>query len=305
MARHWFISAILAVVSLFFAFLIGVYPEQIREIISAATGQPDATNVYYLAVVAILLIFFGSLIYIVWMIYAKFFKIEVLLQKDSLSFVKYPYIAGSHGNSQPYTNMSYADIKVHNKSKSRINECSLEISLRKGNKDIYKSKVLSSDSTPPNPISVSIDGEGDKGFCPVSLRLDSFQAFLPHDSLGQAGNFTGPLIANGDYEIFGRVLLDGKCGKWLSLGKITIPSDLVDKAKVPNDIKVIIAQGGFAVYAELFQGKVRGKFFGNFTNGDVKRTLQSLKKNHSHVDRVVEENGKLRTIDDIPPIFLP
>jgi K+-sensing histidine kinase KdpD len=50
MARHWFISAITAAVSLFFAFLIGVYAEQIREMISSATGQPDATNVYYLVV---------------------------------------------------------------------------------------------------------------------------------------------------------------------------------------------------------------------------------------------------------------
>jgi hypothetical protein len=304
MARHWVLSGIWIAVGLIFTFLIGVYSEQIREIISSATGFTDTTVIFYFVLGTILLIFFGTLFYIGFLIYSKFFKIDVVIQKDSLSFVKYPYLAGSHGNLQPYTNKSYGDIMVHNKSKSRINECSLEISLRKDNMDIYKSKVLSSDSTPPNPISVSIDGEGDKGFCPVSLRLDSFQAFLPHDSLGQAGNFTGPLIANGSYEIFGRILIEGKCGKWVSLGNIAIPSDLVDKAKVPNDIQVIIDQGGFAVYAELFQGKVRAKFFGDFTDGDVNRTLNGLKKQKFQVDMTVEENGKLRKIDYRPAFLL-
>ena len=299
MARHWLVSAITVSASLVFAFLIGVYSEQIREMISTATGQTDTTVISYLIWGTAIFIFSLCLAYMGWMGYKKYFKIDVLIQKDSLYFIKYPFLAGSHGNPQPYTNMSYGDITVHNKNKNRINDCSLEIDLRKSNVSMYKSKVLSSDSTPPNPISVSIDGEGDKGFCPVSLPLDSLQAFLPHDSLGKAGNFTGPLIANGEHEIFGRVLLEGKCGKWMSLGKIAIPSDLVDKAKIPNDIQVIINdQGGLAVYAELFQGKVRAKFFGKFTDGDVKRTLKSLNEQKFQVDMTVEENGKLRKIDD-------
>ena len=52
------------------------------------------------------------------------------------------------------------------------------------------------------------------------------------------------------------------------------------------------------MYAELFQGKVRVKFFGSFTNDDVIKAIKSLKENHFQVDMIVEENGRLRKIDD-------
>jgi hypothetical protein len=303
MARHWIVKVIGVIASFISALLIGVYREQIRELISTYTGQTDTTVVLYLIWgTVILLVVLGS-IYIIWTIYSKYFKINVVIEKDSLSFIKYPYRAGTRGSIQPYTNMAYGDITLHNNTKNRINDCSLEIDLRRNNVSKYKTKVLSSVATPPNPITVSIDGERDASFCPVGLHLQSIQAFLPHDSLGEAGNFTGPLIANGEYEIFGRILIEGKCEKWQSLGIIKIPSDIIEKAEFPNDIQVIIDKGGFAIYAELVQGKVRAKFFGKFTNGDVKRVLASLKGLRLLVDDIVEENGKLRKIDDRPPIL--
>jgi hypothetical protein len=203
MARHWLLSTIVVVVGSVFAFLMAVYPEQIREIISSLTGQTDTNMAFYVILGTIVLVIVLGIAYTIWMVYTKYFKIDVLIQKDSLNFIKYPYLAGTRGNIQPYTNMSYADITVHNNTDNRINDCSLEIDLRKDDVSLYKSKVVSHESTPPNPISVSIDGKGDKSFCPLSLHLESLQAFLPHDSKGIAGNFTGPLVANGQYEIFG------------------------------------------------------------------------------------------------------
>jgi len=300
MVRHWIIKVIGVIASFISAFLISVYEEQIRELISTYTGQTDTNVVLFLIWGTVILLIALSFSYIIWTIYANYFKINVVIEKDSLSFIKYPYRAGTRGNIQQYTNMAYGDITLHNNTKNRINDCSLEIDLRRNNISAYKAKVLSSSATPPNPIRVSIDGEGDASFCPVGLNLKSVQAFLPHNSLGQAGNFTGPLIANGEYEFFGRVIIEGKCGKWYSLGTMKIPSDIIEKAKIPNNIQVTIDQGGFAVYAELFQDKVRAKFFGNFTNGDVKRVLTSLKKQELAVDDTVEENGKLRRIDNRP-----
>lgn len=298
MARHWLISAIAVAVSSIFAFLIGVYSEQIREMISSATGLTDATVVFYFVLGAILLIFVVSLSYIALMIYTKFFKFDVIIQKESFCFNKYPYLVGSRGRIQVMTNMSYSEVTIQNCGKTKVNDCSLEITLRKEDKDV-KSKVLSSDSTrEPNPMDVSIDGEGRIGFHPVCLSLHSFEAFLPNHSLKVAGSFSGTLIPHGEYETLAKVIYDGKLGKLTSLGQIKIPDDFVNKAKIPNDIQVIIDQGGFAVYAELFQGKVRAKFFGHFTNGDVKRTLKALSEQNFQVDLTVEENGKLRKISD-------
>jgi len=303
MVRHWIIKVIGVIASFISAFLISVYEEQIRELISTYTGQTDTNVVLFLIWGTVILLIALSFSYIIWTIYANYFKINVVIEKDSLSFIKYPYRAGTRGNIQQYTNMAYGDITLHNNTKNRINDCSLEIDLRRNNVSEYKTKVLSSGATPPNPITVPIDGEGNASFCPVGLHLQSIQAFLPHDSLGKAGNFTGPLIANGEYEFFVRILIEGKCKKWQSLGIIKIPVCIIEKAEFPNDIQVIIDQGGFAVYAELFQGKVRAKFFGKFTNGDVKRVLTSLKGLRLLVDDTVEENGKSCKIDDRPPGF--
>jgi len=49
---------------------------------------------------------------------------------------------------------------------------------------------------------------------------------------------------------------------------------------------------------------VRAKFFGHFTNGDVKRTLKALKERNFQVDMTVEENGKLRKISDGTDAFV-
>jgi hypothetical protein len=277
----------------------------IREMISTATGQTDTTVVFYLILGTAIVITFLGISYVVWMIYTKYFKIDLLIQKDTLRFNKYPLLIRSTGLPHGMTNTSYAEITVHNNSKTKINECCLEIVLRRNKKDAYKSKVLSSDSTEGrNQITVSIDPEGDKGFHPLCLNLASFQVFLPNHYLGEAGAFTGTLVAHDEYDIFGRVLYDGKSGKALPLGKIKVPDDFINKAKIPNDVQVIIDQGGFAVYVEFFQGKVRAKFFGRFTDGDVKRTLKTLNELKFQVDTTIEDNGKLRKIDEDRPAWV-
>ena len=228
---------------------------------------------------------------------------EVIIQEESFRFNKYPFLVRAHGKSQIMANMSYAEITIQNCRNTEIKKCSLEIILRKEGKDIYCEKVLSADSTnQPNPMTVSIDGTRKVGFHPACLHLASFQAFLPDHSLKVAGKISGKLIKYDEYEIFGKVICDGKLGKSTYLGKINIPADFLTKAKIPNDIQVIIDQGGFAVYAELVQGKVRAKFYGHFTDGDVKRALKALNKEYVNVDMIVEENGKERSIDkDVRP----
>ena len=304
MARHWLLSTIVVVVGFVFAFLMAVYPEQLREIISSLTGQTDTTVVLYVIWVTVVSVILLGAAYMIWMAYTKFFKIDVLIEKDSLCFYKYPYRVVSQVRAvDNMTNTCYSEVIIHNCSQTKINDCSLQVVLRKDGAEL-KSKVLSTDSTKgPNPLNVPIDGDSKVGFHPVCLRLRSLEAFLPNHAVA-AGNFTGTLIPHGEYELLTKVFYDGKLGKLTSLGQIKIPEDFLNKATIPNDIQVKIDQGGFAVYAELTQGKVRAKFFGKFTDGDVNRALSSLKAEHLQVDTIVEENGKQRKTDDGPHYLL-
>ena len=139
---------------------------------------------------------------------------------------------------------------------------------------------------------------------PGCLCLDSFQTFLPNHSLGKGGAFTGMLIAHGDYDLFGRILHNGKCGKWIALGKVKTPTDFVDKAKIPNDVQVIIEQGGFAVYAELYKGKIRTRFFGNPSNNDIRRCFREIRrslKDPMVIDEMIDVNGTTRKRPRAPP----
>lgn len=294
MPRHWLISGVTVLVTAILAFLIAVYPEQIRQLISSTLNLPDVTIVFYILVCVILLVLGGSIVYISLLIYAKF-KFDVVIQEKSLRFNKYPYfIVYPDKREQKMPNTAYAEITIENRGKKKVNECEVEITLKKKGVEIYRSKVLSSDSTKePNPITISIDAKGTKGFHPLCLNLNSFVAFLPNHPLG-VGVFSGTLVSHGEYEIFGRVMYDGKFGKLSSLGKINIPNDFVNKAKIPNDIQVTIDQGGFAVYAEFYQGRIRAKFYGHNNEGDVRRTLKHLEKDNLQIDNMIEDNGKLR-----------
>jgi hypothetical protein len=288
--------SIVATISGFLSLLIAIYPDAIRQAISSFLNMPDVTIAFNALIISLILLFIVCVIFLIYSVYA-WHKYGITIQKDSFRFNKYPYYVSSHGRVQKMTNMSYAEVTIHNSGKNKIGECSLEISLRRENEDIYVSKVLSSDSTEkPNPMTVSVDGDGRKGFHPICLRLDSFEAFLPNHSLDVGGAFTGILVAHGEYEIFGRVLHNGKCGKWTPIGKIKIPNDFVDKAKIPNDIQVIIAQGGFACYAELYQGKIRARFYGNPSDGDIRQSLEGLK----NIDDMIEVNG---TVKKRPPLI--
>jgi len=122
------------------------------------------------------------------------------------------------------------------------------------------------------------------------------QAFLPDHSPVVAGKISGKLIKYDEYEIFGKVICDDNLGKSTYLGKINIPDDFLTKAKIPNDIQVIIDQGGFAVYAELVQGKVRAKFFGHNNDDDIKNALKRLKIKYLRIDDSIEDNGTLRKL---------
>jgi len=292
---RWVISGFFAVVPLILAFLFSVYPNEVRQVISSTIPISDVAFVYYTLLVIFLLLPVASVIYTGFLFYEKR-KFIVKIQDDSLRFNKYPYLVGSHGKLKRNTNMSYAEVTVQNCRKTEVEKCMLQIILRKEGKDIYCVKVVSADSTIiPNPNTVSIVGKTKVGFHPVCLHLDSFQAFLPDHSLGKAGKIFGKLITHDEYEMFGKVICDGKLGKLIYLAKINIPADLLTKAKIPNDIQVIIDQGGFAVYAELVQGKVRAKFFGHNNDDDIKKALQLLKREYrGQTDDSIEDNGRLR-----------
>ena len=222
-------------------------------------------------------------------------KPDVIIQKDSLRFHKYPYLMVSKQRFQRMPNMVYAEITVENCGKIKAKECEVEITL-KNDGPPYRSKVLSHDSTKtPNPMTVPVDADhGTIGFCPLCLNLATFDAVLPNHSLGVAGVFTGTPVKHGDYEIFGKVMYDEKLSKMISLGKVMIPNDLLDKAKIPNDIQVLIDQGGFAVYLELCQKKVRAKFLGHNNEEDIKKVFQKYLGKMRQIDNTIEDNGKLR-----------
>ena len=293
---RWVISGFFAVVPLILAFLFSVYPNEVRQVISSTIPISDVAFVYYTLLVIFLLLPLASVLYIGFLIYTKL-KFDVIIQDDSLRFNKYPYLVGSHGELSLDTNISYAEVTVQNCGKTKLAKCGLEIILRKEGKDIYCEKVVSANSTiVPNPMTVSIVGTRKVGFHPVCLHLASLQAFLPDHSPVVAGKISGKLIKYDEYEIFGKVICDDNLGKSTYLGKINIPDDFLTKAKIPNDIQVIIDQGGFAVYAELVQGKVRAKFFGHNNDDDIKNALKRLKIKYLRIDDSIEDNGTLRKL---------
>jgi len=234
-------------------------------------------------------------------------KNEVIIQKDSLRFYKYPYLLISEQRQQQrMPNMAYATITVENIGKIKAKECEIEIQLiNKG--EPYSSKVLSSLSVDsqgqPNPRMVSIDGNhGTMGFHPLALNLETLQALLPNHSLGVAGKFTGTLVRHDQYEIFGKVIYDEKQSEIIPLGKIKIPDDLLTKSIIPNDIQILLDQGGFAVYLERYQNKIRAKFYGQYRDEELIRLILNDLIKFPQIDIKFEDNGKLRhweTIDGV------
>lgn len=226
-------------------------------------------------------------------------KSEVIIQKNSLCFYKYPYLVISKlRQQQRMPNMAYTSITVENVGKIKANECEIEI-LLKNDGEPYSSKVLSSLSADsqgrPNPRKVSIDGNhGTMGFCPLALNLETLQAFLPNHSLGSAGKFTGTLVKHDWYEIFGKAIYDGKQSEITPLGKITIPDDFLKKSVIPPDIQVLLEQGGFAVYLERHQDKTRVKFYGRYGDEEIIRIILNEFIKIPEIDIIFEDNGRLR-----------
>jgi len=224
-------------------------------------------------------------------------KSDVILQKDSLCFFKFPYLVFLQQKPQKMTNMVYAVITAENVGKLKAKECEVEILLK--NDKPYSSKVLSSLSVDSqgrhNPKTVSIDGNhGTIGFHPLALNLDTLQAFLPNHSFGVAGNFTGTLVDPDWYEIFGKTIYDEKQSEITPLGKVKIPEDILDKAEIPNDVQRIMDQGGFAVYLEFCQGKIRSKFYGHNDDEDVKKIILEHLTKIPQIDNILEDNEQLR-----------
>lgn len=296
-----YISKIWGIISGGLLILVGIYPDEIKNLITSVFGISNETFVFY---VIIILLSIGMISSIIIFIYGLIKKQDVIIQKDSFRFNKYPYLIKSKQGQLPQQmpNMIYSEITIENRGKSKI-ECEVEISLK--NNTHYKSKVLSADSTTsPNPINISVDAEGGTmGFHPLCLRLKTFETFLPKHSLGCGGNFTGTLVRHGEYEMFGKVIYDQKQSKIVFLGTIKIPDDFLKNAKIPNDIQVIIEQGGFAVYLESYQGKTRAKFFGNNKDKDTKDIILDYLEQIPQIDEVIDDNGKLRKWEIVTKII--
>jgi hypothetical protein len=295
------LSYIWGIISGVFLLLVSLFTDEIRKLITSAFGVSSELFVFY-ALIALAVIGIVSSVVILIADLRK--KLNVIIQEDSLRFNKYPHLLiYSNRRAQQMLNMVYGEVTIENCVNAKVKECEVEITLKKKGVDVYKSKVLSADSTKePNPMTVSIDAKGTKGFHPLCLNLDSFVAFLPNHSLGIGGAFSGTLVPHGEYEIFGRVISNGKFGKLASLGKVNIPNDFVSKAKIPNDIQVTIDQGGFAVYVERNQDKVRAKFFGHNNDDDIREIFAQYLEKIPQIDDVIEDNGKLRSWRTISPI---
>ena len=235
-------------------------------------------------------------------------KSEVIIQKNSLRFNKYPYLVFSkQRQKQQMSNMAYATITVENVGKIKANECEVEIQL-KNDGEPYSSKVLSSLSADSqgrsNPKTVSIDGNhGTMGIHPLALHLDTLQAFLPNHSLGVAGKFTGVLVKHDWYEIFGKVIYDEKQSERTSLGKIKIPDDFLIKSVIPHDIQILIDQEGFAVYLERCQDRTRAKFYGHCRDEEIIRIILNDLIKYPEIDIIFEDNGKMRHWETIEGVL--
>lgn len=75
-------------------------------------------------------------------------------------------------------------------------------------------------------------------------------------------------------------------------------SDLLMKAEIPNGIQGRIDQGGFAVYLEDYQGKIRVKFWGHNNDEDIKRMIKRIMTSYK-MDEIIMDNGKLRRCEII------
>ena len=125
------------------------------------------------------------------------------------------------------------------------------------------------------------------------MELDTLTTFLPNHSEGSPGAFSGTLVKDGEYDIFGRTLYDGKLGKIAALGKIRIPEDLLNRSQIPNDLEVMMNQGKFLVYVERVSGKVRARIFGRHTDEDMIRVVFELSRSYQ-IDNTIDDNGRLR-----------
>lgn len=223
-------------------------------------------------------------------------KKEVIIQKNSLRLYKYPHIMFKQKVSHR-TNMAYAVITAENIGELGANECNVEI-LLKNDEKTYCAKVLSALSADLqgriNPRTVSIGSHDTIGFHPIAISLDTLEAFLPTHSLNTPGFFTGTAVKHGKYEMLGKTIYDGKQSETISLGKIRIPDDFLKKSEIPHDIQVRIDEGGFAVYLEKYQRKVRAKFYGNHNDKDIEKIISAYLTGIPQIDNIIEDNGKLR-----------
>jgi hypothetical protein len=294
------ISKIGGIISLFALGLIALYPNEIKDLITSIFGVSNKEIVLYALIgLAIFGIFSCGII----LIHNWRTKSKVIIQKNSLRFNKYPFLVKSKSRMQQMPNMVYAEITVENSGRTKV-KCEVEISL-KNNGMSHKSKVVSADSTiSPNPMSIYVDANGgEMGFHPLCLKLDTLDVFLPNHPLGSGGNFTGTQVRHGKYEMFGKVIYGNEQSKTLSLGKIKLPDDFLNNAKIPNDIQVRIDQGGFAVYLESYQGKIRAKFYGKNNDNDTKDIILNYLEKIPLIDDIIDDNGKLRKWEIITKII--
>ncbi len=229
---------------------------------------------------------------------------EVVIQEKTIQYRRFPYLLSTETTQlPPMPNMGYLEVTLFNKGSAPTKQCELKINLRKvGETTIrYSSRVLSSDSTKGvNPITVSIDAHGSIGFHPLCFDPLTVQAFLPNYSLQVPGVFSGTLIMEGEYEMFGEVSYDGETAKETFLAKIRIPDYFLQDsaAGIPNDIVAFVSnqyRGGFAVYLDhQKEGKIRARFLGQNTDEDTKRVILQLNKEIPYLDNIIDDKGKHR-----------
>jgi hypothetical protein len=220
---------------------------------------------------------------------------HVTIRQNSLTFYKYPYLLCSKitGKKQLMTNTAYSDVYVLNDGRVDVEKCELAIELSSEGQNPYDATVLSPELGPDqkNLLTVSLKAGREVAYHPLALNLATQQAFLPRVSFN-AGNFTGTMVLDGEYEIYAKAYYDGRQTERVFLGRVKIPQDLAS-AEYHQNIKVQLEKDSFAVSLEKYDTKIRARFHGVNDEEDVKRIIREHLIKVQQIDKILDNNGTL------------